>query len=361
MHPTAKKVLIFLLKLSLILGIFGFLFYQAVHATDEEGRNVFQELLKQPKRWDLLVAAAVAQFFAIVVTIIRLNWLVRALGMDVPLKDTFRLGFLGQMLNLAPMGIVGGDVVKAYLLSKRCHSNRSDAVAGVIVDRVVGLLVLFLLGVILIFATGFVYRQEIWAKTACHLVLIFTAIGYVGTGIVFLPFFANGRLERLLGKIPVCGNVFAKLTRSLLLYRNHKACLLRCYLITFLVHLSCGFSAYLIARGLFSSVPRLLDHLMIYSVANLTSMIPLAAGPLELVMNYLYPLLSTNGPAPMAGAGLIIGVVYRFLSILVASIGIVFYLSSRDEIREAEAETEAEMKDKLKDSRARADSKAGNG
>ncbi len=338
MSPTVKKTLVFLVKLSLIVGIFAFLFYQATHTKDEEGRNIFEELLKQPKRWELLVGAFFVQCFAVVITIIRWNWLVKTLGMIVPLKEIFRLGFLGLMLNLAPMGIVGGDVAKAYLLSKRCHSDRTDAFASVIVDRVIGLLVMFLFGAVLIFVTGFAWREEIWAKTTSNVVLAFTAVGYFGVGIVFLPFFAKGHLERLLGKIPLCGPVLEKLTRSLLLYRNHKLSLLYCYAVTFLVHATFGISAFLTAQGLFTSVPGLLDHIMLYSVANMTAMIPLAAGPLELVMNYLYPLLNIDGPAPMVGAGMIVGVGYRFTSVLVASIGIVFFLSSRNEIREAEAE-----------------------
>ncbi|MDR1962677.1 MAG: flippase-like domain-containing protein [Planctomycetaceae bacterium] len=334
MIQTIKKTSLFCLKLALILGIFGFLFWNAAKATDANGKNVFQLLWELPKRFDLLGAAFFVQLFAVSVTIWRWRWLVQTLGLVLSVKDAFRLGFLGLMLNLAPMGIVGGDLIKSYLIAKKNPDYMSQAVASVIVDRIIGLLVMFLCGSIFVCLTGFAFRQEVLARTFSQIVFTLTVAGYVCVGIVFLPFFSKGHVERLLTKIPFCGTMLSKLVRSFLLYRHHKICLLKAFAITFLVHIPFGISLYLIAKGLFGSVPSLTDHIMLYNVVNLTAMIPLAAGPFEFVLEQIYPLFSVEGIRMGVGIGLVIALCYRFVSILAAGLGIVYYLSSRDEIRE---------------------------
>jgi hypothetical protein len=334
MLQTVKKTFIFCIKLGLIFGIFGFLFWKASQATDADGKNVFELLWEQPKRWELLGAAFLVQLFAVSATILRWRWLVQTLGLTLSVKDAFRLGFLGLMLNLAPMGIVGGDLVKSYLIAKKNPDYMSQAVASVIVDRIIGLLVMFLCGGIFVCLTGFAFREEVLARTFSQLVFILTGMGYVCVGIIFLPFFSKGHVERLLAKIPFCGGILGKLARSFLLYRHCKICLLKAWAITFLVHIPFGFSLYLIALGLFGLVPNLPDHLMLYNVVNLTAMIPLAAGPFEFVLEQIYPLFSVNGVKMGVGIGLVVALGYRLISIFVAGLGIVYYLSSRDEIKE---------------------------
>lgn len=326
---SIRKAALFSVKLVLIVGIFAFLFWQA-------GKyKAFDTLWEQPKRWDFVLGAFCMQFFAVSVTFLRWRLLSRVLGLALSIKEAFRLGFLGLMLNLAPMGIVGGDAIKAYLLAKQNPDLRPQAVASVIVDRIIGLLVMFLCGTVLVCWTGFAFREEIWARTISHIVFVLTGVGFLGVGIVFLPFFAKGHVERLMEKIPYGGRSLAKLTRALLLYRNHKVCLIQSFLLTFLVHIPFGIALYMIARGLFTSTPGLVDHIVLYNVVNLTAMIPLAAGPFELVLDQLYPLFS--GPqGPMGiGLGLVVALGHRIISILVAAIGVIFYLSSRQEIREA--------------------------
>jgi uncharacterized protein (TIRG00374 family) len=322
-----NRFLKFFIQFLLIAGIFGFLFWKAAAATDTDGKNVFNVLYEQPKRWHFLVAAFSIQLFAVAITFIRWRWLVRTLGLECSRRDAFRLGFLGLMLNLAPLGIVGGDAVKAVLIAQKNPDRKLQAVASVLIDRFLGLLVMFICGTLFIFWTGFADRPELIARTFTHIVLACTAISIIGSGIIFLPFFAKGHFERWIEKIPLCGKLGSKLIQSLLLYRNHKRCLLQSCLITILVHVSFGLSLYWIAAGLFQSVPTSpdwADHIMLQNVANLTSMIPLAAGPYELVLEQLYQLLTHS-----VGRGLVIALAFRLTTIFVAVVGIIYYYASQ--------------------------------
>lgn len=326
MPNKIQRMILYGVKFLLIAGIFVFLFWQA-------GKDkAFEILFEQPKRWELLLLAFFVQCFAVSVTFWRWKLLATGLGLKLSLKEAFRLGFLGLMLNLAPMGIVGGDAIKAVMLAQRNPENRPAALASVIVDRIIGLLVLFLAGAVLVFITGFVYREEMLARTASRIVFVLTLVGFLGVGTVFLPFFSKGHLERLIEKTPFVGCALAKLTKALLIYRNHKKRLLTAFLLTFFVHIPFGISLFLIAFSLFREIPGLVDHVMLYCVCNLTAMIPLAAGPFELVLDLLYPLFSVNGTSMGVGIGLVVALGFRLVSILVAAIGVVFYLSSKADI-----------------------------
>ena len=65
--------------------------------------------------------------------------------MDVPCRfpDAIRISFWGYLFNLAPLGIVGGDLVKAVMLDHEHPQHRAKALASVLVDRVIGLYILF--------------------------------------------------------------------------------------------------------------------------------------------------------------------------------------------------------------------------
>jgi len=319
-----KRYLSILFQFLLIAGIFGFLFWNAAAATDDEGKNIFHILYEQPKRWHFLAAAFFVQLFAVSITFIRWRWLLRTLGLQCSRREAFRFGFLSIMLNLAPLGIVGGDAVKAVLMAQRNPEHKSQAVASVFIDRLIGLLVMFICGTLLIVYTGFYARPEMIAQFFTHLVFAFTAAGLLGTGMVFLPFFAKGHLERWIEKLPLLGKLGSKFTQSLLMYRNHKRCLLQCASITLLVHFCFGLSLYWVATALFPAVPSAVDHIMLHNVTNLTAMIPLAAGPYELVLEQLYQLYAEN-----VGMGLIISLAFRMTAISVAVAGIIYYFASR--------------------------------
>ncbi|MDR1291047.1 MAG: flippase-like domain-containing protein [Planctomycetaceae bacterium] len=331
MAKRSLKILSFVIKLILIFAIFAFLFWQAAR------NNAFTELFKQNPRWQFIVIAFLFQCFSVSITIIRWQKLARTLGLVLPMKDAFRYGFLGLVLSLAPMGIFGGDAMKTYLLMRRNPYERSAALASVFVDRVVGLLAMFICATIFICATGFVFRTELLARSVSNIVLLFTVAGFAGFVFMFLPIFSSEDIKRLVLSIPVFGKYMIKLVIPLLVYRHNSRSVFLCFLFSLPVHLSFGMSLYFLANGIFSTmnVPDLPEHLMLYCVVNITSMIPLAAGPFEFVMEQLYPLFGA-----VTGMGMVVAIGFRFIAILVAAIGIIFYFTSRAEIHEVQENIE---------------------
>ena len=90
------------------------------------------------------------------------------------------------------------------------------------------------------------------------------------------------------------------------------------------------------ARALFGSVPSLIDHFILYCVGNVGSIIPLSAGPFEYFLDELYPLFTIVGRESFEkGHGMTIGIAYRLATVFVALVGVVYYLLSRHDVRNA--------------------------
>ncbi|MDR2641820.1 MAG: flippase-like domain-containing protein [Planctomycetaceae bacterium] len=325
MVSRSYKIFIFAIKLILIFAIFTFLFRQAA------SNNAFAVIFSQSPQWQFIVAAFLFQCLSVSITIIRWYKLAHTLGLVLSLKDAFRYGFLGLVLSLAPMGIFSGDAMKTYLLIRKNPNERSAALASVFVDRVVGLLAMFICATIFICVTGFVFRVELLAKSVSNIVFLLTVVGVLGCVFMFLPVFSSVDIERWTLLIPVFGKYIIKLVRPLLVYRNNLCSILVCFLISLPVHLSFGISLWFLANGILTAVkvPDLPSHIMLYSAVNISSMIPLAAGPFEFMLEQLYPLFGVK-----IGMGMVIAIAFRIVAILVAAIGIIFYFTLRSEIHE---------------------------
>jgi len=339
-----KKLLITLAKVSLSLLIIGCLFGWALRKPEDQA--TFREMLQQPKRWDLLGAAFLVMLGGILITLIRWWYLVRAAGIPFSLTDAMRIGFLGYLFNLAPMGIVGGDLLKAWMLSREKPGTRARAFASVIVDRVVGLYVLFLVATGGVFATGFWRLSDPNAHWICMGVIAITAVATVGIAWLLLPGVLEGPFMQSLTRIPKIGHAVSSLLDALRIYRSNRLVLLMSAAMTIPVHTLLTFSVILIAQGLrFTTVPWV-DYFAIFPISCIFSTIPLPAGPTESGIVFFYSqaiLRATNDVAGAAQQGLILALVYRLSTILIAPIGAAYYfLGGRSEVTEVLHEAEVE-------------------
>ena len=318
-----RNILIFILKAGLIVALFSFLVVRALKG------SVFHELNAQNFNYAFLLLGILFNLLGTTITIVRWRALVEATSIPLPIFEAFKIGFIGFMFNLSPIGIVGGDAVKVVLLTQRRNISAELATASVVIDRVVGLYVMFLLGLTTVFCTGFYQLNAPLAKFATWGVVILAAGTTLLLALFLLPIRSNDWRIQLSERVPFVGKILKKFINAILEYRSRGRILVLAFFETIFVHLSFALSLYYIARGLYAVAPSITSHVVLYSLGNVGSIIPLSAGPLELFLDELYPLFPIVGRAPFElGYGMTIGATYRLATVAVAFIGVLFYLLS---------------------------------
>ena len=78
---------------------------------------------------------------------------------------------------------------------------------------------------------------------------------------------------------------------------------------------------------------------MISPLSAATGVIPLPAGPFEVILQVLYTCVPMD-EGIVAPSGLIVALTYRIATVLIAAIGICYYLAGRAEVAKLLHETE---------------------
>ena len=115
------------------------------------------------------------------------------------------------------------------------------------------------------------------------------------------------------------------------------------WLISVVTHSMFALSLYLIAQAMFVHVPTLREHLILVPLGMVAGSLPLAPagfGAFEFAIEKLYQIIPAATDIDVAG--ILVALVYRLLTILVAMIGIVVYWSSRREVQQVLDEVEHE-------------------
>jgi hypothetical protein len=340
-----RKLFITLLKVGLSAAIIGYLVWNSTQG--EKNVNVFANLRDQPKNWWMLVAAWACCTAAVLLTFVRWWCLVRALDIPCRFADAIRISFWGYLLNLAPLGIVGGDLIKTVMLDHEHPQNRAKALASVLVDRVIGLYILFVVASVAILATGFWRISESNIHWICKLTFFLTIGGAVGLGVVLGPDPTEGRVIRAIGRIPRVGPPLESLINAVRMYSSKPLVLTASALMTIGVHSLFACGCYLIARGLPGNYLSLGQHLVVMPLSAATGVLPLPLGPFEYVLDFLYAHVPVEGATIVEGQGLVVALTYRLITLLIAALGIFYYLGNRREMAEVIHEAEAEEDQKL--------------
>ena len=344
-----KKQIVVLLKIGIPVAIIAYLVWDATNRAggafaDEKGDFDPGKLAAVASHawghWWWLAAAWASCATAVMLTLVRWYYLVRALDLPLTLKGALRIGFLGYLVNLAPMGIVGGDLLKGWMLARQQPSHRTEAFATVVADRVIGLYMLFVVASAGILATRFWTMVDASLQWVWQLTLLLTVIGTAAMAAVLIPDISNGRMTRLLAGWRRVGPIFERLVGALQMYRRKASVLLLAAAMSAGVHSLFTLGIFLIACGLYNDVLSLSQHFVISPLSAAMGVIPLAMGPMEIVLNALYAHVDAG--TMVRGQGLVVALCYRIVTMLIAVVGVCYYLRSRKEVVEVLHEAEEE-------------------
>ncbi|QGJ71202.1 Hypothetical protein PBC10988_29050 [Planctomycetales bacterium 10988] len=326
-----KKFLSTFLKIAVSVALLAWLISMP------ENQEAFQRLVNQQPDWLPLGVAGVLVLSAVILTFIRWFWLVRTLGLPFTMSDAFRLGFLGFLLNFVSLGAVGGDVFKAFFLAKEQKGRRPEAVATVVLDRFIGLIALVLIAALATAAAGLYSYPEPEIRSMARIVIGAAVVIIGGIGVFLIPGFPPRSVINFLVNRPWLGPPMVRLLKGFQLYRRRPLVIVCCLLMGCGTHTLMALAMYMISIGLPGEAPGVLLHLVVSPLAMLAGALPLPGGglgALELAMNTLYREVAHYQE------GLIVAFVYRAITIIVAMIGLVYYLMGRKEIDRTMKEAE---------------------
>lgn len=337
----SRKTFFTLLKFAASAALIAWLIYKANSDVQKSG----VDWSSGPADYRYLLAGWLATFACLVITIVRWYYLVRALGIPFRLRDAFRLGFLGYLLNFVSLGSVGGDFFRAVFIAREAKNHRAEAVATVVIDRIIGLYILFVMSAIAIWSCGLMDSTVPEIRVITWLSWGSTIIGGIGIVMLIVPGFTTGHVSEFLARLPRVGPTIDKLLKAVRLYRKQPGVLLWVSALTVLVHSLSTFGIYLLARGLAVEVPTLAEHFVVVPLAMVAGAMPLpmmGLGAVEAVMDVLY----RHVPAvhhPTLPEVLKICVAYRLIQVFNALIGFFVYLTSRREVADLMQQAEFEV------------------
>lgn len=326
-----RKYISPLIKLGLSAAILGYLIVAACR------QDAFAYLAQQFRDvgfdWSKIAVAFCCTAAAVVSTFLRWWLLARAVDIPFSLRGALRLGFLGYFFNHAPLGVVGGDLVKAVMLGHQ-YRSRARALASVMLDRVLGLYVLFLVASGAILLTGLYHHQSALIRSICFTAIAITIVFTAGFASLFLPALSGSPLIRRLGRLPYVGQPLERLIEAVLMYRNRPGTLAISVAISFACQTLMVLAVYMITIGIYRhNVGRLSlpNMFVVLPLAESMGVIPLVAGPLEFVLNFLYKAVFELGDRSQ---GLVVALALRFITLTIAAVGLCYYFAARRELAE---------------------------
>jgi len=181
---------------------------------------------------------------------IRLVWMLAVQDVHLSYWNAFKLTYAGNFFNFALPGTVGGDMIKAYYVT-RFTRRKTEAVTTVFLDRIVGLSGLMILASVTFL---FAWRRIEWSPTYRNTLAIALALvwGGLAVGCIFI---LSRRLRHLIKlpelaeKLPGASQIL-RIGRATVAMRQRKRFVLLSLLNTLILQLFVVLAACQMARAL---------------------------------------------------------------------------------------------------------------
>lgn len=287
----------------------------------------FQQLMEIISTVDpvWLLFVLVFPHLSIMVSALKWQWLLKALGINASLGKLFRLYLIGTFFSNFLPSMVGGDVVRGYLLGSE-ENNSSGVIAAIVVERLTGLAALVSLLVFALF-DPYLQQQYPW-------VLVLVGATILGFLILFV-FLFSGRpvpglatLKRGLPRNRVT-DFIQKSHVQLREYRQCQRTLWLCYISSFLFYFFAMAAVYSAARALGADVG-LWAVLVVVPVVLLIGLLPISVNGVGINEASWLVFLGLYGVSPVHGLAL--GLLLRARILLTSLIGGLFYMGLRKKV-----------------------------
>jgi glycosyltransferase 2 family protein len=307
--------LLTVLQVAVTVGLLWWLFH------DPQRRAVMGAALGMADwRWMVLsvAAAGVCEFFGI----LRWQLFLRMLHIEVPLRETSRLFFIGAFFNQFLPGTTGGDVVRVIFLMRDHPENKTEGFLSVAVDRLLAVLVLVIMGLL------FAWMRDDWfahSFAVGQLMKWFAITLVIMAGALVASFIITSRhLVALLPRKFPFRKQIVKLSKlwQLCLENRREALLGAIYTVPMLL---AYFAAFCFAAKAFTDKVSLWDMTSIMPLVTAISSLPISLNGIGVREALFEELLAELCVVPR-GTGLLISIAGMTVYLLWGLVGGVFYL-----------------------------------
>ncbi len=233
----------------------------------------------------LLVCAMGGFLLSLLIVAVRWWMLLRIQRIRLKLWEVIRLTFLGQFFNAVVPGTVGGDLIKAYYVSK--HTDRkAAALVSIFVDRVMGLTELVLLAavmLIIVWATGLEGLSNI-RTPAITVGVVMVVVVVVLAMLLSARFRRMFHIQKLYQRLPIAKSLAAA-GDAANLYRKRIAYLIRAVAITFGAHIAWVGAIGLIGKSLGLQIP-FYNYFVYIPLIYIIGAVPLTPGGVGLIEKF---------------------------------------------------------------------------
>ncbi len=277
---------------------------------------------------------------------IRLVWMLAIQDVRLSYWNAIKFSYAGNFFNFALPGTTGGDLIKAFYITRFTH-RKTEAVTTVFLDRAVGLSGLMILASV---TFVFSWNRIDWDPTYRN--SIATALGLIWGGLACGAVFVFSRRLRHLIRLPDLARMLPasdqvlRIGRATVAIRQHKALLALSLLDTLVLQLIVVIAAFVMARALGMQGDFSLYFIFV-PIGFLIAAIPISPPQAIGVMEAAYIKFFTLGGLNQASVAVAFALANRLTQLVWALPGVLVPLLGRnfpshDELQAFEAQIEAE-------------------
>lgn len=238
--PKTKKIVFLIVKIAvmaaLLVWVFGGAHWNDYEDASGQHHTGLVTALSQVNK--SLLAVACGCYLAMLL-ILGLRWwfLLRIQDIHIPLWEAMRLTFLGYLFSNAVPGTVGGDLLKAWYVSK--HTPRKAAVVmSIFVDRMLGMTELTLLAAVMV-GVVLIWQLADPSTIFSPMIAVAVLLGVLVFGFLFV--FSQGfrkllGLQRIYQRWPIAHH-FEAAGEAAGIYRSQIGGLIKAIGVTFGAHI----------------------------------------------------------------------------------------------------------------------------
>jgi hypothetical protein len=329
-----KKHIGTILRLLVTVVFFGVLFWKM-----RGELSSFVDAVKNARLiW--LVPAFFIYALVSVISVVRWKYLLVVHGINPPYRRLIKYFFIGLFFNNFMLGLTGGDVAKAYYISRETETKKAEAAITVLIDRIVGMFALITVAAVaLLFHLG-----DPRLGNAPGIILLMCVL-FSLSGLFFInkdivkkfPFF-----DRIYAKLPF-RQTLHRVYHAFYIYRDHKLTLLWTFLFSAVLQVVMIVVTFAIGRSFGIDQVPLYNFFLFVPIISTISALPISVGGLgvgETAYVYFFNLIY-----PQSAKYLAMALGLRLLTIVWSMVGGALLLLPQNKVTEQEMEKIEEIEE----------------